>query len=446
VKTYSIFLWLLLLCLVVNLTAMEPLYKERLYEPVVMQSGPLYSLIDTPVNELFLYAYDGATNSWRMMPFQIDERVRTEDPFKPGSLDAWRHTYFSQEDGIFDDEDELVFMVRDLGDQAPDYIWIDDTDSRSHPRLELTFNDASAPDKKAYAYLYRSATIREPVPTPYEFHYDVVKDQIETKQYGVAIDKDNGLIKDIFIKPPYGTGIDFFDTQKLRFSGVIDNGLFPIYLTTNESIFYLYDYRKVTQKPVVRLIRETRETIKLGSEPQDEIAFYIVTKFYPFSGTVDGGEKLDVESLRQAFPDASDFYVNFKYLRQSWDFNAASQGMVFSSKLNQDVVIDGLPDQINTTINLPIREWSMASGAPGSFFTYAQFPDTVAQFMGLYYWDNKKGSPQDSVEVELEDTGDKVSYGDQGLYFKNVKSLRLGFTAYFLPANLNKSDGEKIAN
>jgi len=438
------FILLILLATAVAVSASDKLYLERLYQPVILQSGPLYDLRGIPLDQLYLYAFD-ENGGWRMMPFQFDQRRRAEDPFKEGDTTAWRHSYFLEEDGILDEEDELVFLVRDLGDQAPDYVWIEDADSRSHPRLELVFTDPTAPGVKGYAYLYRSATITEPVPTPYSFSYNSDQDRVETHCYSVAMSKEDGLIRDILIKPPFGNGVDFFDTQKFRFSGIIDNGTFPIYMVTNESVFYLYDYRKVTPKPVVRLIREVRETIKLGSDPQDDVAFYVTTKFYPFSGTIDGGEKLDVESLHNAFPDA-DLYINFKYLRQSWDFNQAASGMRFFSKRNQDVLVDGVKDAIDTTVTLPVREWTLLSGSQGSFFTYTQFPDTVAQTMGLYYWDSQTGAPRDSAEVELEDSGDNMSYGDHGLYFKNVASLRLGFTAYFLPANRSKSDAEKLSD
>jgi hypothetical protein len=195
----------------------------------------------------------------------------------------------------------------------------------------------------------------------------------------------------------------------------------------------------------VRLIRETRETIHFNTWVVDDIAFYLTTKFYPFSGRVDGGEKLDTESLKEAFQTEEDLYVLFKYLRQSWDLNANAGGMTFYSNLNQDIAIDGLQDQINQKVDLPIRQWTLNSGPQGSFFTFTQFKDTVSQQVGLYYCDKKKGAPLDSGEVDRDDSGDLVSYGDQGLWFKNVKSMRLGFTAYFLPSGLGYSDGEKLA-
>jgi hypothetical protein len=441
-----------MLCMVMVVVAVaawaqtNPLAQDRPYEPIVLQAGPLYTWSGIPVNEIFVYAYDQATDTWRMLPFQIDQRVKAEDPFKPGEEAAWRHTYFAQEDNIFDEEDELVFMVRDLGDKAADWQWIPDEESRTHPRLELTFYDPLAPSHKAYAYVFRSTTVTDPVPTPYDFSYDINRDQVESKYYGVAIDQNNGLIKDIFIKQPWGSNVDFFDTQKIRFSGVLDlSGGNPIDLATDENILYLYDYRNVTPKPVVRLIRETRETIHFNTWVVDDIAFYLTTKFYPFSGRVDGGEKLDTESLKEAFQTEEDLYVLFKYLRQSWDLNVNAGGMKFYSNLNQDIAIDGLQDQINQKVDLPIRQWTLNSGPQGSFFTFTQFKDTVSQQVGLYFCDKKKGAPLDSSEVDRDDSGDMVSYGDQGLWFKNVKSMRLGFTAYFLPSGLGYSDGEKLA-
>ncbi len=428
-------------------TQTKPLIQERPYEPIVLKADAVYAWNEIPVNEIFVYAYDQATDAWRMLPFQIDQRVKAEDPFKPGEEAAWRHTYFAPEDNLFDEEDELVFMVRDLGDKAADWQWIPDDESRMHFRTELTFSDPQAQDHKAYAYVYRSATIKDPVPTPYEFSYDRSLDLVETRFYRVGFDPENGLIDRISIKPPWGTDQDFFDTQKIRFDGVLDlTGTFPFYAQADEGVLYLYDYRKVTEKPVVRLIRETRETIHFASEILHDYAFYVNTKFYPFSGTVDGGEKLDTESLKAAFPTEEEPYVKFNYLRQSWDLSDKAEGMKFYSNHNQDITIDGAPDVVDHSVDIPIRAWTLNSGLQGSFFTYAQFPDSVAVEFGLYYCDKKHGAPADSGIVELEDTGvDKVSYGDQGLWFKDLNDLHLGFTAYFLPSGLGFQDGVKLA-
>jgi hypothetical protein len=43
------------------------------------------------------------------------------------------------------------------------------------------------------------------------------------------------------------------------------------------------------------------------------------------------------------------------------------------------------------------------------------------------------------------DTGDKKSYGDQGLLLVKGASLELLFTAYFLPGNLTRTDGANLA-
>ena len=69
----------------INYSFAKDITKQRKYEPVVLAGGGLSHFYDVPVDEIFLYAYSDSSQSYEMMPFQIDERVRTFDPFHPGS-------------------------------------------------------------------------------------------------------------------------------------------------------------------------------------------------------------------------------------------------------------------------------------------------------------------------------------------------------------------------
>jgi len=453
------FLSIFLLAVHTHLYA-QKLYQERIYEPVVLRGGILSAFYNVPVDQLYLYAYDDSTQTWHMMPFQIDERIRTEDPFKPGNEDAYRHTYFIADDGLLDEDDELVFMVRDLGDRAPNYIWIDNEEARNNQRLEITVYDPTDTTKKAYAYLFQSTTITEQIPTPYGFAYDPENKVAESNAYSVRIGQDDGLIKDIIIKPPYGTGVDFFDTQKIRFIGLMDFGTFAFTIGRNgkpaaneRDNLYVYPdsvYQEYTKNPVVRLIREVRETIRFGTIVIGETAFYVNTKFYPFSGELAGGADLDPEKLKREFNTEEDIYIEFDLLRQSWDFNQAATGMKFYNEYNDAIPIDGVPDEVNKQVDLPIREWTMTSGDQGTLFTFVSFLDTLWNSVELYYYDNQAGGQGDETVTDGGDTGDSLSFGDHGLIFRELAeqkvSLKLGFTAYFLPGNKDEVFGRKLAN
>ncbi|MDQ7052053.1 MAG: hypothetical protein Q9P14_03825 [candidate division KSB1 bacterium] len=129
---------------------------QRPYEPVIINGSafPELSGDHVPVNELFLFAYDAATQSWRQVPMQIDEVDST------GS-------FFGASDGLLDDNDQIVFMASDAGDRAPFNDWIDDADARLYTRFEIGLSDPLSGGAQAYLYLYRSATLTRDGVTSY---------------------------------------------------------------------------------------------------------------------------------------------------------------------------------------------------------------------------------------------------------------------------------------
>ena len=465
-KKYNLcFFWLLVLSVFAhNIIYAQKLYQERLYEPVILIGGIVSSLYGFPIDEIHAYSYFSDTQTWTKIPFQIDERVLLPDIFEN---DRSRHYYFFPDTiAAFDNDDELVFLVRDSGDRAGPRAWIDNDEAKTFDRLELKIYDPEAAEKTAYVYIFRSSTITEPVPTPYGFQYVPEIDKIETNYYSVRMNWDHGLINDIVIKPPFGNGIDIFDTQKFRFVGVLDFFGFPFYLGLSGGIagnekdnLYIYRetrdedadyyYLKYTQQPVVRFMREARHTIRFGTAILHELGFYLNAKFYPFSVTSEGGAALDYESLKSDFPDTDDPYVELNLLRQSWDFNANSSGMFFYNKKNNGLLIDGIYETPDSTIDLPIKEWTLVTGNQGSMFTYTTLIDTAWDDVVLYFYDNKNGGQGDGTLIDGGDTGDSLSYGDNGILLRNTgansPSLELGFSAYFLPKNLTKADAEQMA-
>lgn len=454
------------------------LYSDRPNEPVVLEGYSLREFVGVPISEMFVYSYKAATGTWQMIPFQIDERVKLKDPFYDQR--AARHFYaiantnasmYSITDTLsaFDLDDELVFLVGDLGDKAGDKSWIEDADAKTHDRLEIEIYDPQDPSNVAYAYLFRSSTLTMPadVANKYGMKFNTETHVVESKYYSVRLSKETGLVADVVIKPPYGTGVDIFDTQKLRFAGLIDFGLFPIIVGRDDyppareaDNLYVYPntdpddprngYLAYTSKPVVRVIREVRQTLRFGEIYVESLGFYVKTLFYPYSGTLEGGTNLLPDSLRDELDPNEDYTIEFDVLRQSWDFSPQATGMKFYNKYNNNVPVDGAHDAVNKAIDVPIREWTLVSGAQGTMFTHVTFVDTSWSAIQLYYYDNKNGGQADSDYVGSEDTGDNMSYADQGILFLTSAadadvSLSLGFTAYFIEANKDQQFGSRLA-
>lgn len=414
---------------------------ERPYEPVVVRESLLEPFYTYPVGEIYAYAWDQAAWSWRMIPFQIDERILTVDPNNP---DRTRHSYFIPDDGLLDLDDELSFMVRDMGDKAPERAWIDNPESKNFRRLELRVFDPDDESLDAFIYLFRSPTITEPVPHPYNFSYDDTADRVESTYYSVGFDPQTGLVRDIAIKPPFGSGVDFFDRQKIRSrawigGGPITNTLIPE--GTEYWIRLVPGYRETTARPVVRLVREVRHTFRLGiTELEESMEFYVTTRFYPFNGRVAGGASLSQEGLQAAMPRWEDPFLLFEVLRQSWDLNKNALGMRFYNKRNPGgLLIDGQPDAADHQIDRPVREWTLVTGSQGALFSTIALPDTSKQKIALYYHDDTNGGTSDPDTLYWSDLGEDGSWGDYGFTIFDASSLELSFEMYFLPNTFNSS-------
>ncbi|MDZ7372122.1 MAG: T9SS type A sorting domain-containing protein [candidate division KSB1 bacterium] len=445
------------------------LIEDRQYEPVVLYGGVLSQFYNVPINEIYLYAYDPAAQKLKVIPFQIDEKILAQDIFSPTRT---RHYYANPEawvmgkkqaildDGLLDADDELVFLVRDLGPEAPKEAW-NGVDVKDGLRRTLAVRDPNRRDQVAFAYLVRSSEKKE-IPAPYRFSYDITNDAVENVVYSVRMTRPSGLIEDIRFFPPYGSGVDIFDTQKIRLIGLVDLGMISLTPGLNDlpalndrENFYVFapqdpeqGYLNVTPNPVVRLTREVRQTIRLGELTLNDVAFYVKTKFYPFSGSLEGGGSLDPKKLRELFPDPDDIAINFDLVRQSWDFNENAVGMKFYNPNNNGVLVDGNPDAgVNRTLNSKgmIREWMMLSGEQGTFFSYLVIEDTTYKKLELYWHDNRNGGQDDQSYVEGGDTGDGKSYGDHGLKILNSQSLELGFIAYFVEKNKDRAFAEQLA-
>ena len=103
---------------------------NRPYEPVVLKGDTLSQFLNQEIKFLYLYAYDASTDAWKMIPFQIDE-------VNPNDQDS---TYFKPDSsyGFLDADDELVFLLNDLGHKADSTSWLYGTDSI---RYEICFID-----------------------------------------------------------------------------------------------------------------------------------------------------------------------------------------------------------------------------------------------------------------------------------------------------------------
>jgi len=400
---------------------------QRPYEPIIITGDTLDLFLNHEIKNMYLFSYNANDNIWRLIPFQIDE-------VNPAVNDSVK--YFIAEDslgGILDADDELVFMASDLGDKANDSSWVAETDSN---RLELVFTDP-LDNNVSYTYLYSSASLNEQIPDYFRMTYDSLNDRIHSTNYEVGFN-NTGQLGDVLIKSEIGgSGEDIFDRVKIRAIG--SWWILPVYLS-EENIKSKYAYAKTGP---VRIIRNMVGNFTYDLLNFDE-NFTQTSFFYPWHGSF---RLVDIP-----LGQAKDVGAQVDRLRVSWDFSDKAIGMKFYSENNRSgFPIDGFADQIDSTCFPGELNWTMGTGESGTIlnnFNIPSFGDTII----LYYHEATDGSTDDdSPGLEFE-TGDFLSFADNGYilkdnienYITNETTFSFLYYNFFLPPDFDPEDASLI--
>ena len=123
---------------------------DREYDPVIVSADALSGFKSSDfefaaINQIYAMIYNGTSQGWQMIPFQIDERDASDSYFTADQVAG------------FDANDELVFMAADAGDSAIG--WLNNADSEQYQRFAIKITDPLSLDKKGWVYLYRSGTL-----------------------------------------------------------------------------------------------------------------------------------------------------------------------------------------------------------------------------------------------------------------------------------------------
>ncbi|MCP5101719.1 MAG: hypothetical protein GY943_39760 [Chloroflexi bacterium] len=335
---------------------------SRINEPIVMRGDGLTAFVGKPISELLLYVYQ--SNTWKPVPFQIDERE-----------DDAIGTFVSYEDGIFDANDELVFMAHDLGEQEVVGVWPDDLSAKMNERYEIVVNDPLHPGQKGWAYLYHSNTL--PKSNDAYIAWNIATNTLSTISYTAVFAPDDFLgLSDLYL---YGGADDVLDRQKIRASA-----LFGLVVIDEE------DLAAIAQSELT--IGVYGPIRGVGNDDDFSIAAY-VNRF-----------ESDI-NLR-----TNELGFSPEYVYSSFDLNdPSSSGLTtYYDSNNVTTTIDGSPDTVDET---PPITWYQVAGSSGSFVV--AFPNTAADqgTVSNHY--------KDDETVDTNDTGDQKAFGETGLRFDN---------------------------
>ena len=386
---------------------------NRDHDAIIISGEMLATFDGALLSELFLYSFDEQSKTFTQIPFQFDERDIS------GS-------FFITDDGLLDDNDELVFMASDLGDRDPadppaaPGNWLTDVISMTNPRVEISATDVlgspalskSQALAQGWAYLFRSSSLIK------EFTEDYVTyteppgsngdDTIDGETYTVVAGT-RGLYNDLFLANAPTT--DLLDRQKIRGGLII--GSFT------EENFNFTSVQAV--HGAVRVIRSLE--LSLLGLVDVTLPFQYYRSFFTLGGNLNIPSGLVTQ------------------IRHSIDLSSDAIGMTFSNPNNTNIPIDGQVDNPNTQIeNSPEINYTHITGDQGTIIQLFGIPDNVGDNQNLFYQD----------ETGIGDPGDGDAIGDHGIIVTTNSGTISGqfpllIDLIILGANQPSSLGEQFA-
>jgi hypothetical protein len=396
-------------------------YRE--YETVIIPGQRIVELLDSPVDEIFVFTYNGKKNEWSQITVQIDEKDESTD-------------YFITPNNLLNPNDEILFMAKDAGDKALPFQWIDDDNSLLFSRYEIEVRDPLEMGIKKYVYIYRSTTwLNDPQLPVYMNYVPSVSGFSDTvKTVGYTVGHNSRGVPDYWKVPVVagGNGIDFLDRQKARIKGKYSYSIFSYNFSLNENDLDVDGNIQYKTGPI-RTIRDIKYKVNFLGLMTVTVGTFKY-QFFPYRVVAYGTNK----SL------GSDYGI--KLIRQSFDLNVNADGMKFNDPTNIYLNIDGVRENVGKPVYpKPELNWYMISGSPGTIVMINEFEILTNSTASFYYWDNSDGGTFDGTS----DTGEGKSYGDAGILFQGSKiqgKFSIPYVTYFLPADLSRDVGPVVVD
>jgi hypothetical protein len=354
--------------------------QRRYGEVVVLEGADAAPFLGATPDELWVWSWH-ADGSWHRQPMQLDEREAGVG-------------FVGSEDGALDEDDQLVFPLDPAGVAKPPGAWPPGL-GRSHPPLEVRVTDPLDPDLEAYMYVFLARQGPESVPAP------LVTYDRSTRE----------LASDTFV-------LGFADSFSDDYVGFKSLSLF-------ESATDVIDRLKIRVKVSalgieMTITEENLDLINTGDMPSldpDPVIIGPVRVVFDATGGTMGYQTRYEMSLA----GLSDIQlpVGFQLLgvRSSLDFSEASLPATYTDANEVDgVAIDGQPDRV---ADRPVPVWREVAMEDGRVVLLSKVESSTGTAR-VYYMDND--------ELDVADTGDGKSYGDNGVSARDTASFeRAGF-------------------
>lgn len=382
-----------------------------LMEPVILKGADLPALVGSPIDKIRVYAK--RNGSWRVIPFQIDEmsykrgKKKLQYVFPPAS----------DSNPYFDDDDELVFLFSDMGEQGVS----GEPDLGQKKTVKVEMRNPSD-DRKSYAYILLFDN-PPPLSSVDYVSYESSTGKVSARGYTVGYPEYDDLFFNYLAVPQSrgGTGENFVDTFKVRANGRVIVQLF-VYDVTNA------DYRNRAVGTIdgpVRVIRRVKVESNgiIFRVHKDFVNLY----YYPDWFSMDVPLKMGVRGPTVTYQADASFSV---------DLNSSGKGMFFINGRNKKAVIaDGELSDDEKNMDYGPSSWFALYGKAGAVMVRMDRHPSSGARQDLYYMDDDER--EDAPESE------KGMIGNAGFNVLNINRIPgwtrvMNFKFYF-PLDFNPS-------
>lgn len=395
---------------------------KRTDDPVVMEGKAFPSLTGTPPEKLTMMARHD--DEWELVPFQIDQKKPGGDYcFTMGPKAA------ADPDPNLDDNDELVFMVKDTGDRFGGDRWPEG--AMEGAEIEVTDPKDGG---KGWLYLF---SCREKAPRSekdyirLEIDREAGRRKVITYEYAMG-GPTNAIYPDYLarVKPDGSPGPDVLDRLKMRGKVILRTGL--------KVDFHMDEFTKARDlgwiDGPVRVLHladgylQIAKFIKLKGSGYSLISYYVNHMIWPMVIEVPFRTPIikDVE-----FYGYMDFNSN---VYGSYPFSAANP-------LNKQVVLDGRTSEAEANLDrsTPIS-WNAGFGPQGALVSRLFFKPESGNIKRLpFYLDDKNASdpPEDDKGVS------GVGYNLVGAH-NNTTENSVAYQYYYYLSELKPEEVHRI--
>lgn len=351
----------------------------RQVDPIIVKGEDLSKFLGKKINSLYLYANRGQTppksgldvgsdpDQFVPIPFQIDRRD------SQGDLIFGVRAAAGSDPNTLSNNDELVFMTKDLGDRVLQKDWIKDIEEG----LEIEVVDPLN-GKKGWAYLFFFSSPKKKSSLDY-IDYLPEENKIKAQNYIVGFCPEAPMVFDnlTITSAGGGDGIDIFDRFKVRVEARMFLG---IRFSKNEEDFtsQVTDY---IDGPV-RVIRRSKSKTKVFGVFSTPWANSDFTAYYSF---------FELPIIINLPFDVS-LLLSKLSLRMSADASLITGRKFYNSNNLKGVEFDGVMSEEEHKLDYGPAKWSVVAGTregdTGTWLNRLLIPPSSCLIPNLYYQDD----------------------------------------------------------